>query len=132
MITTPKPRKAKRHDARAAYRRAFFIVVETFNELRSTSGSAKSMDYAQSQLGSPKFKNDISFLRLIDFTLDVEKAVMDTLDGSDLAMFKEHYQDQPSKVSKSTTEQMRIQERMGKIFMARHIYPVSKYFMVEK
>lgn len=131
--TKDKPRKSMRQrDFNEAFRRAFFVVVETYNELRSTLGTAKAIDYAGSQLGKALYKNDIAFLRLIDFTIDVDKAVVDTLDGGDLVMFRECYKDQPDNSSKSTTEQMSMQERMGRIFMARHIYPVSGYFMVGK
>lgn len=114
------------------YRKAFFALVEAYNQMKVTIGSAPAIDYFQSQLGKAKYKCDISSLRCVDFVADFEKCVKDALNAEQQAFFKSHYVGKPDQSARSDNNMMLMQKELGKLFVGRRLWPLSTYFAGER
>lgn len=110
------------------YRAVFFAVVENYNQIRATIGQAQALNYETSDLGKAKYKNDVSFLKVIDYTIDVENVVKRVLTPGEIHLFNRHYKDKKEASPVSTIEMMHLQANLGRIFLARGLYPISNYF----
>lgn len=115
-------------------RHAFATVMENYNHMRSILGTAQAVDYSRmaSRSGRSGYGGESKSYPLTDFTIDVENAVKQTLKGDDLTFFYTSLKDKPIDFSVQTEEFMRIQEKMGRVFLSRGLYPIQKYFTVIK
>lgn len=104
----------------ARYRRIFLVVIEIADEIKATIGNAPSIDYEDATTGKAKYKNDVSFLRVIDFAIDVENAAKQFIDVKHRPL--DIMQPFPS-----NPETIKLQEDIGRAFVTRKLYPVHRY-----
>ncbi len=124
------PQSAKR---RYDQRKAFIQVLDTFNKIRSSLGTTPSMDYAQNTGGSGAQYAISDFThQLIDYQVDVDKAVRETLTESETEFYEENLVDKDFDMTNQSSTFMRMQEHLGKEFTARGLYPVAAYFSITK
>jgi len=128
MIRPKTPRPKVKRDFNRKFRKAFFSVVDNYNEIRESVGQAQAIDYAATQEGKPMYKNDLSFLKIIDYSADVHNTLKATLNPQEMGLFKKHYLGQPNQSANSTKEMLNLQEKAGKEFIKRGLYPIVKYF----
>jgi hypothetical protein len=117
------------------HREAFVAVIDSFNQIRTVLGQIQAMDYANALEGSgAQYGNTDRSLQVIDFMVDVTKAVEGTLTPEQLAFFNENLKDNDLEeaLKVQTVQFMRLQEKLGKVFIARELFPVSKYFVSAK
>ena len=117
-----------------AQRRAFYEVMNTYNQIKESMGQAQALDYARitGGMGAQYSHNDHGF-RLIDFVVDVESTLAKELSPSERELIAASFfgvgdADLPVK----TEEIMRLMEKGGRLFNARGLYPVREYFTVIK
>jgi len=135
-MTKDKPRKKYKSnnyttpELRQKYRAAFAAVLETLNNTRSVLGQSRAIDYSKviGGEGAQFSQGDIGH-QLIDYTVDVLKAVKDTLSEAELKFFNENLLDDDYDMTVQSEEFLRLQERLGRVFISRDLFPVSKYFI---
>jgi hypothetical protein len=118
------------------YRHACEQVLEEANEIRSTIGMTQNLNYEQagSNAQGAQYTNDCNPFRRIDFTADVSAVVKDVLTEPEYRYYKEKLEDKDfeDELKVQSVAFMSMQERLGKAFKARGLWPVSKYFKVVK
>lgn len=127
-MNVKRKREKSTRNFRKECRQAFFAVVEMYNQTRATVGHASAIDYEATQRSSAKYKIDIAFARVIDYGIDIHNAIKHTLNKDEFDFFNLIYLDKPDQSAKSTKEMMSIQERLGKVFKERGLFPISRYF----
>lgn len=119
-------------DLRKTQRAAFEAVIATFNDIRSVQGTAPAKDYSLITGGSgAKFNDNGTFFNTIDYTVDVFNAVKMALADSPSAQrfFERKIVDNHNiDYARQSETFMHFQERIGRVFIARGLYPVRKYF----
>lgn len=128
MLKNNRELLRKQADRNRLYRIAFFSTVDNYNQIRATIGQAPALNYSVATQGKAKYKNDVSFTKVIDFSADVHNAVKATLTSAELNWFKLKYEDKPNQSSSSTEEELRLQEKLGQVFISRKIHPITVYF----
>lgn len=128
-----QPKLSKR-DIKRVFRHAFAVVVENFNHLRSILGTSQAVDYSRMFENTGKARDSATNKAyvLIDFTIDVEKAIRSTLNDGDLKFFHSNILDKPLDLSVQSEEYIEMQEQLGRVFFSRGIYPLQRYFSVVK
>lgn len=109
--------------------KAFIKVIDTSEGLNSTNGMNKAFDYADAFTNGAKYKNDISFLRTIDYVVDVEKVMKKALTPAEFELVRVRYLNKEDKDRQTHTEQdLTLYEKVGKAFVLNGLYPISDYF----
>lgn len=126
MSVSETPRK--RINRKQILRKIFVSVMETSNQIKATTGNAGAIKYQKAFEGKPLYKNDVSFLKYIDYYVDVEKAALDTLSEWQLTMFRAGYLDKQVFPDVLSVAHLRMQELLAQVFIDRRLYPVSRYF----
>jgi hypothetical protein len=117
------------------YRFAFWKVMEAYNAARSLMGQAGAMDFTKITGGKGAQYNPSAGqdnFRMIDFTVYVLQVVKELLDTQEMQFFEEKLQDSDLDIPVQSEEFLRMQERLGRAFMGRGLYPVRRYFAVVK
>lgn len=129
-MSTVSPGEELRRKSRSAFQR----VIDTYNSIRSVMGTTKAMDYSTINRGAqgPQYSFNDEWYRLIDFTVDVRRAATDSLTPAEMAEFDNNIQDQEIDYTVQSNEFVKFQEKLGRVFVARKLYPTSKYFAVIK
>jgi len=128
-----KPRHHKSDALCAKWRAAFAAVLETLNNTRSVLGQQRAIDYSKLTGGqNSQFSQADIGHQLIDYTVDVLKAVEDTLHGAELEFFNTTLLDQDFDMTVQSEYFLDIQERLGWVFVSRGLFPVTKYFQEER
>jgi hypothetical protein len=109
---------------RRFWKSAFQTVIEQYQEIRAANEGAGALNYEKlSNAGgfaTCTYNPRVVKPTLSDFVCDVEIAARTTLDKAELKTFRDA--DDPQSVPEE------IQMKLGKIFAAREIYPISNYF----
>ena len=112
---------------------AFGAVMTICNRIRGTLGQSPAIDYAAKSGGQgAQFSGEDHGHQLIDYTVDVAAAAHDTLRGADLVFFNARLLDQDFDLTAQSEAFMLLQERLGKVFTERELYPVAGYFKTVK
>lgn len=116
--------------AKLRRRRAFLTVINQFNDIRSVLGQAGCVDYSRLSGGKgPIYATDRGkAFRLIDFTIDVRNILERNLTAEELSFVKATLYDKEIDLTVQSEAFMKLQERIGRLFIGRGLYPVSKYF----
>jgi hypothetical protein len=129
-------RSVQAREMKRIYRYACLQIIEAANEIRSSIGAAQNLNYerAGSNAQGAQYVNDGHSFRLIDFTVDVEKAVRDTLTDAEYDFYNQRLKDKDfdEELKVQSSEFLRMQERLGRVFKVRKLWPASKYFAVVK
>jgi len=133
-LRTVKSWQQKHHTPKATQRReklrgAFQVVLDTHSKIRSTIGTSKAIDYSRNTggQGAQYSRSDIGH-QLIDFVVDVDKAAKDTLTPTEHKFFEENLTTGDYDPTVQSSSFLRLQERLGSVFVARGLYPTSGYF----
>lgn len=119
---------------RAKQREAFVAVIDNYNQIRAVFGTIQAMDYSTKEVrGAQNSTTDRSH-QVIDFQVDVTKAVEDTLNAEQLKFFNTVIKDKDLEdaLMVQSVQFMHLQEKLGRVFIARQLFPVTKYFTVTK
>ena len=122
----PKTRADLTVAIRERERNAFASVMEAYNHTESVLGQAKSLDYSKITGGrGAQFSDNSVGTRLIEFTVDVEQLLDKNIQENELWL-RSLVLD--LELTTIPTEVLRIRERLGRVFIANNVYPVSSYF----
>jgi hypothetical protein len=123
--------ESKRDEMRTSERYACRSVLDSYNETRATTGSSGAIDYSRITGGrGAQYSDSGKNLPLLDFVVDVENTLSETLHPNEITLFLKTLLETDRLV---TTEQMqRIEERVGRQFKLRGLYPVFQYFTTVK
>ena len=112
-------------------RKACRDVLEVYNQTKSVTGSAGAIDYGKITGGRGAMFSDAGkSLPLLDFCVDVENALSNTLGPEELTLHLETLLDTERTVT--TEEVQHIEERIGRKFKAYGLHPVHLYFVTVK
>ncbi len=115
------------------FRHAFAVVIENYNHIRSVVGTAQAMDYSRSgQSNKVGCSSEAKSYPLTDFSIDVYNAVKHALTKEELIFFHTALEDKPLDLSVQDDNYLALQERLGRVFVGRKIYPLQLYFSMFK
>lgn len=118
-------------DIREMERKACRDVLDVYNQTKSVTGTAGAIDYAKITGGrGAQYSDAGKNLPLLDFLIDVENTISETLTGEERALYLERLLDTERAVT--TEDVQRVEERLGRQFKARYIHPVHLYFITVK
>lgn len=115
-------------------RQTFAAVMDAYDNIKSVLGNAQAIDYSRMTGGQgAQFSTDnAKGLALLDYTIDVERTIKNTLNAPELKYYLDNLVGQSFPLKVDTEESMAIQEKLGRMFYARGMYPVRKYFVTIK
>ena len=122
-------------EKRHRQREAFVAVMDSFNSIRAVLGQIQAMDYSKMTEGSgAQYGTTDRTHQVIDYQVDVMSAVEASLTPAQLVFFNERLKDQDLEevLLVQDTAFMDLQEKLGRIFIARELFPVTSYFKVVK
>ncbi len=122
-------------ELRRKQRAAFVDVIENVNKIRSVVGQIQAMDYVRAIDGSSaQYSTTDHALQVIDFLVDVDRAIKSVATPQQLVWFNENIKegDLESVLETQSLQFMHLQEKLGRVFILRDLFPVSKYFTVTK
>lgn len=126
-------KKFYKSDILKMQRTAFLTVVTAYNDVRSVIGQAGAKDYSTITGGQgAQYNADDRFFRAIDFIVDVDNAVKNTLDTHSTRFFDEYIRDKNFDMSVQNEDFMKFQEALGRAFIGRGMYPLNKYFKTSR
>jgi hypothetical protein len=121
------PQSLRTEDIRRMERKACTAVLDAYSQTKSIIGTAGAIDYSKNTGGRGALFSDAGkHLPLLDFVIDVENTLDETLSKAEIRYYMEDLLD----FEKTTfsVEFMKVQERLGRQFMGRLLYPVKRYF----
>jgi hypothetical protein len=131
-----RSRQSERRLARRHERTACIYTLEAYNSSRSVAGQPQAIDYSQRNPGSQsaQYRDDsMKYYQIVDFITDVHKAVKDTLTPAEYKWFVANLQDQDEiDLTHQPDPFLDLQEKLGKVFLERGLYPLGGYFTVIK
>ena len=116
------------------YREAFMKVMDAYSKLKRCIGDPGAMNYAARNPGAQNAQykpSDDRMFRIIDYFADVDKAAADVLDAHELLSYF-GLQGTDIDFSVLSVGRMRLMEKVGRVLIARGLYPPEKYFKVVK
>jgi hypothetical protein len=124
------PRVRRMTALRRKYRMICAKVLDAYLDVKSTVGQAPAVNYTKiTGGGRAMFKGSDNGNAFIDFVVDVESAAKYALGES---RQKKHFKEVLGKDGLNLTVQsvefMNDEATLGRIFLARGLYPVSMYF----
>lgn len=126
--------RLSKKDIQRLMRHCFMQVMATSNHILSVLGTAQAIDY--SKMAEPSGRSGHSGCShsypLTDFTIDVENTAKQTLDEDDLRFFNTSLKGKDIDYSVQDNDFLRIQEKLGRAFYSRGLYPLQKYFTTVK
>lgn len=117
----------------AAYRRtAFQQVLSAYAQIKNTVGNVPGTNYEKMATGNKGATNDFNDagFRLIDFTVDVIAAAKCGLEPGEFEEFLAFSDQQDYSVQSESF--MKLQNKVGALFIHFRIYPLTRYFTVIK
>lgn len=137
-ITRNRERSANRVNYSREYQRQFVYacrkVVDRCNDIRSVLGQVEAFDYSRlKDSGEGAQYAPHGGFPFLEFTVDVLNVARNVLSPQEFAFFTRHmYDNHDLDYTRCTDDEMRLQEKLGRAFMGRGLYPVSAYFRVIK
>lgn len=128
-----KPYRMPKKEISRLMRHVFAKVVDAYNNTRSVLGTAQAIDYSQvSGSGRGSYSDPGVGFPLAEFTIDVMNAVKYALDPYEFKFFMDNIADKPLDLSVQSDEYMAMQDKLGRVFLSRKLYPVNAYFVTVK
>jgi hypothetical protein len=121
-------------DIRQMERSTFIHVIEAYENIKATLGNAQAIDYSRITGGQgAQFSTDNSkSLALLDFCIDVENTIKNNLTPEEHTFVLDNLAGCELPLKVETEFSMAIQEKLGRLFYARGMYPIRKYFVTVK
>lgn len=120
---------------RLQYRTIFRSIIEIYHEVKATIGQPGAIDYERSDLGKKPYAtshDNAAATVCWDFLADVELST-NLLDGAGHKYIWDNCLDKEPNWDVQSQDFLHWQEKLGKLFLQRRMYPVGEYFrMVRK
>jgi hypothetical protein len=129
------PKTAYTPDLRRYEREAFAAVIDAYNQIKSTLGSEQAFDYSRMNNGAqaaqycPEKKH--AGFAFIDYVVDVENAIKYALSEVEAQLLLRDTVKYAEELNK-TVARMEQEEKLGRVFTGRGLFPVRSYFIVVK
>jgi hypothetical protein len=106
-------------------RQACKSVLRSYNEARAVEGSAPAIDYSTFSGGRGSQYSSYSTVTIIDFLVDVEHVLFQTLQQNEITLFLRTILDPDRTVSSRQIQ--KLESKLGRVFKTRQIWPVAGY-----
>jgi hypothetical protein len=115
-------------------RKAFQAVMDAYDNIYSVVGSSQAIDYNKlSQGHGAKYAFNDQVFRMIDFLIDVQNIMKKVLTPNEMEFASDVLNGESSfDWTLQSSSFMLMSEKVGRVFISRKLYPVERYFQVQK